>query len=176
MVYNTIKIILFSIITLASSFLTYNISNTKNNIIKNETVFVENKKEEKELMTIEIPKLNLKNKIYNINSELNNIDKNVIILEGSSMPDEKNGIILIGAHSGTGRLAYFKNLNQLNNNDEIILNYKNKKYYYKVVKKYLSKKSDGLIFNNDSNNKKLFLYTCNPNDKNNYLVIVCEEK
>lgn len=127
-------------------------------------------KEEKELMIIEIPKINFIGKIYNKNSKLNNIDKNIIIMNESNMPDEDGGIIIIGGHSGYGKYAYFKHLNKLEIGDEVIIKYLNKKYYYKVIDYYLDSKDGSISINNVNKKNKLFLFTCNPNDKNNYLV------
>ena len=127
-------------------------------------------KEEKELMIIEIPKINFIGKIYNKNSKLNNIDKNIIIMNESNMPDEEGGIIIIGGHSGYGKYAYFKHLNKLEIGDEVIIKYLNKKYYYKVIDYYLDSKDGSISINNVNKKNKLFLFTCNPNDKNNYLV------
>ena len=129
---------------------------------------------EKELMIIEIPKINIKNKIYTKNSKLNNIDKNVIIMNESDYPDKDNGIVIIGAHSGIGKYAYFKDLNKIEFGDEVYLYYENKYYSYKVVNTYLDSKDGFISVSNVNNKNKLFLYTCNPKDKNNYLVIECE--
>ena len=167
------KAILFSILTLFGSYCTYQAALIPQNFeLKNINIIEGKTKDEKEIMTIKISKLNIKNKIYNFESNLNNIDKNVIILKGSSMPD-KNGVLLIGAHSGTGKLAYFKNLNKIKINDVVEIKYNNKIYKYRVLKKYLDKKDGSINFNNSNNSKKLILYTCNPNDKENFLVVIC---
>ena len=166
-----LKAIFFSILTLLSSFLTYHGAILQKSIEeeKNKVVYVE-----KEIMSISIPKLNISNKIYNIESSLNNIDKNVIILKGSNMPDKDKGVLLIGAHSGFGEYAYFKNLNKIDINDEVIIKYNNKNYTYKVISKYLDKKDGSINFSNSPVSKRLILYTCNPDDKENFLVVICE--
>ena len=190
------KLYSFIVISCISSFLVYNcnINNNENKIIKNEEIIEkpnivieeinivnEEKKiekviveEEKELMTLTIPKINFKGKIYNKNSKLNNIDKNIIIMNESNMPDEEEGIIIIGGHSGYGKYAYFKDLNKLDINDEVIINYLGNNYTYRVVDYHLDLKDGSISINNINKKNKLFLYTCNPNDKNNYLVYVCE--
>ncbi len=192
------KVYSFIIITCISSFLVYNIDhkqekivnniiqediveeekNTYNDIveIKEEIINKEVKKEEKELMTLIIPKINFEGKIYNKNSLLNDIDKNIIIMNESDMPDKESGIVIIGGHSGYGKYAYFKNLNKLDINDEIIINYLGNKYIYHVVNFHLDFKDGSISINNNNNKNKLFLFTCNPNDKNNYLVYDCERK
>ena len=165
------KAILFIILTLTSSYFTHSLALIETNSKKevSEVNYIE-----KEIMTISIPKLNISNKIYKVESNLNNIDKNVIILKGSNMPDKENGVLLIGAHSGIGKYAYFKNLDKIQLNDEIIINYNNQNYLYKVVNKYLDKKDGSINFNNSPTSKRLILYTCNPNDKDNFLVVICD--
>lgn len=172
-----VKAFLFAILTIVSSFLTYH-GTTIATAIKLDTnkPVIKEEVKEKEIMTISIPKLNISNKIYDVDSRLNNIDKNAIILKGSNMPDKDKGVLLIGAHSGTGKIAYFKNLNKIEIGDEIVINYNNKNYYYKVIEKYLDKKDGSINFNNSPSTKRLILYTCNPNDKNNFLVVICEAK
>jgi LPXTG-site transpeptidase (sortase) family protein len=131
---------------------------------------------EKSIIEIEIPKIDLKGKIYDKNSKLNNIDKNIIIMNDSDMPSDKNGIVIIGGHSGIGKYAYFKDLNKLKIKDLINIYYKNKKYTYEVVNYYLDKKDGSIRISNYNDVNKLIIYTCNPNDKNNYLVIECNLK
>ena len=181
------KMYSFLVISCISSFLVYTISNFDNNeeeLIKEEVPIIGKIEEdikptiekinaipkEKELMTLEIPKINFIGSIYNKNSKLNNIDKNIIIMNESDMPDKEGGIIIIGGHSGIGKYAYFKNLNKLKIDDVVIINYLNKKYYYKVIEYHLDSKDGSISINNINKKNKLFLFTCNPNDKNNYLV------
>ncbi len=158
------KLILFVVLSCFSSFAVYD-----NRNIKAETVI-----KDEVLMKIEIPKINVSNNIYSKNNSKNNIDKNVIIMNESNMPDEDNSTIIIGAHSGTGKYAYFKDLNKLDVGDEVIINYQNKEYLYEVDYYYLDKKDGSIDINKVGN--KLYLYTCNPKDKNNFLVVVCRQK
>ena len=128
--------------------------------------------EEKELMILNIPSINFVGKIYDKNSSLNDIDKNIIILNDSDLPSDKNGIVLIGGHSGIGKYAYFKELNKVKIGDLLIINYSNNKYTYEVNNYYLEDKDGNIRINNYNSLSKLILYTCNPNDKKHYLVIV----
>jgi LPXTG-site transpeptidase (sortase) family protein len=123
---------------------------------------------EKPIMNINIEKINVNQNIYSKDSYENKIDKHVFITDASGFPDDDEPVI-IGAHSGIGPLAYFKDLNLLDINDLITLTYKGKEYKYIVVNKYKDDKNGKIRI--DSNND-LILFTCYPNDKNNYLVIV----
>jgi LPXTG-site transpeptidase (sortase) family protein len=132
---------------------------------------VKEKPKEESLMTIQIDKIDLVNKIYKKNSKQNDIDKNVIILDDSDYPDKENGTVLIGGHSGTGSLAYFKRLNELELNDEIKLFFENKEYVYKINNISKDTKDGRIRIDYSSKENRLILYTCNPDDKDTYLVI-----
>lgn len=137
-------------------------------ILKEETISIE-----KPIMKLEIPKINFKGNIYNVHSELNDIDKNIIIMKDSDMPDEKNSILIIGGHSGYGKYAYFDNLKELKKDDNVSLTYKNKKYNYKIINHYLDSKDGSISVNNYKDKNILILYTCYT-DKKNFLVYVAE--
>ena len=101
---------------------------------KNEEV-----KEQKKIeyiAVLKIPKINLERGLVNPNSYLNNIDYNVQILNNSAMPDERNGNVMLAAHSGNARVSYFRNLDKLSIYDVVTIDYKGKNYTYKVVNIY----------------------------------------
>lgn len=166
------KMLAFFFISCCSSFVVYTSSKINDFQIKEKNIV--EKQEEKELMILEIPKINFKGKIYNKESSLNNIDKNIVIMNESDMPDENGGILIIGGHSGYGKYAYFKDLNKLTIDDIIYINYQGTKYSYKIVEYHLDQKDGSIAISNFNKKNKLFLYTCNPNDKNNYLIYVSE--
>ena len=124
--------------------------------------------EETPIMSIEIPKIDVKEKIYEKDSIENDINKHVIIMQESNYPNE-SGNVIIGAHSGTGPLAYFKDLDKISIGDQIIINYKDNKYIY-TVKNIHKDNKDGKISIRYYDNS-IILFTCYPNDKNNYLII-----
>ena len=82
-------------------------------------------------------------------------------------------IIVLAAHSGTGRNAFFKDLNKLNINDTINLTYTNNHYTYKVINIFEQDKS-GYITINEKEYDQLFLTTCSYN-KNKQLIIECKK-
>ena len=123
------------------------------------------------IMNIRIDKLKINNPIYEKGSINNNIDKNVIILDESDYPDNQNGTVLIGAHSGTAKESYFKNLNKLVIGDVIKLTYRDKLYTYKVDKISKDNKDGKISINYENKKNRLVLFTCYPKDKNNYLIV-----
>ena len=135
------------------------------------TESIETTKEEKELMTIVIDKLGINNKIYSKDSKLNNIDENVIIMNESDYPDKENSTVIIGAHSGVGAKAYFKDFNKLVIGDTVTLKYKDNEYIYKITDIKKDDKDGKISINYNDKGNRLILYTCYPNDKTSYMVI-----
>ena len=115
-------------------------------------------------------KIKLSKKIYSLNSKLNTIDKNISILAYSKEPSNDNSIIFIAAHSGTGKLAYFKDLHKLDINDTINLTYKNVLYTYKIKDIWEIKKQGNISVEKEPINQ-LVLTTCSPTNKDNQLII-----
>lgn len=55
-----------------------------------------------------------------------------LILNNSELNNES--LIILAAHSGNGKLAYFNRLNELKENDKVRLSINNKELVYKVKK------------------------------------------
>lgn len=148
----------------------------KENIIQEDTLIEQKKhikykpKIDEHIGRLIIDKINLNNKLYPINSYKNNIEQNVTILNYSEEPNINNSIMFIAAHSGTGRLAYFKNLDKLQINDVIKLEYKNINYTYQI-KDIWEIKKNGTINVEKENNTQLVLTTCSPNKEGYQLII-----
>ena len=120
------------------------------------------------LLTIIIPKINLQRDIYPINSQLNNIEKNIKILPSSNL---NTNSFIIASHSGTNSNAYFNNINVLNNKDLIYLHLKDNIYTYKVINKYYINKTGYLEISKYRNNS-LILITCSRIHKDKQLIII----
>lgn len=147
-----------------------------NNIEKSiPSIIITKKNEEVSIGTIIIKKINLKENLYPINSNENDVEKHVAILKESIFPPAKNSIVFLAAHSGTGNIAYFERLDELNQNDEIILIYNNEKYIYQVKNSWEEKKNGFININKEKENQ-LILTTCSPNKNNYQLIINCIEK
>ena len=117
-----------------------------------------------------IDKLNINNYIYDFNSNKNTVEKNIEILDGSILPNNDTSIIFLAAHSGNGKIAYFKNLDKLEINDEIYFYYKDYKYIYQVVDIFEIIKDGDIELNKISDNQ-LVLTTCSPNSSDKQLVV-----
>ncbi len=125
--------------------------------------------------SIIIPSINLNNNLYDITSKYNNIEENVTILKSSNDISKKESLIILAAHSGQGKIAYFNNLNKLKLNDTIILEYYNQKYIFQVSN-ISEQEKIGYINIQKKNISQLILTTCSTTNKNKQLIIECTIK
>lgn len=136
---------------------------------------IENKlviEEEKPIGKLIIKKINLEKQLYEITSKKNNIEENVTILNGSIEPNKNNSIFFLAAHSGPGDIAFFNDLDKLNINDKILLEYKNSNYIYQVKDIWETKKDGNIEINKEVNNQ-LILTTCSKKDEHKQLILNC---
>lgn len=134
-----------------------------------------NKKNDDIIGYIEIKSIKIKENLYKIDSPENNVDKNITILKESAIPPDNINPIFIAAHSGTGPKAYFKNLDKLKIDDEIIIYLYNKKYIYKIYN-IRNEQKTGYIHISKDNYLDLIITTCNPHNNNQQLIISCTRK
>lgn len=151
----------------------------KEEIIVESTIDTPKKEEVKEQIKIEyvavlkIPKINLERGLVDPNSYLNNVNYNLEFIKGTSMPDEKNGNVIIAGHSGSARTSYFKKIDQLSIGDSASLIYKGITYTYKVVDIYDIEKTGKAEIIRNKNINTLTLITCR-HGTNKQIVIICE--
>ena len=102
---------------------------------------VEEKKEETKIeinyiAVIKIPKIGLEKGLASKGSYYNNVNRNIQILTESDMPDKEKGNVILAGHSGNSSVSYFRKLNKLENNDEVIISYNGRDYVYRMVNSY----------------------------------------
>lgn len=136
---------------------------------------VEKNNNDDKIGSLTIEKLNIYQPIYPIANKKNNVDQNVTVLEGSISPAKENSIFFLAAHSGSGKIAYFKNLNYLAKKDQIKLEYKSKAYYYEVKEIWEIKKNGSITVPKEDKNQ-LVLTTCSPTKEDYQLIINCIQK
>lgn len=167
-------LIIVTIVLTCLSIIKINNNYTNNNII-NKFNIIEKRIPNDEIGSLKITSLNINEKLYKIDSEENNVDKHVTILKESIFPDNDNSIVFIAAHSGTGDIAYFKDLDKIKKGDLIVLEINNNKYNY-IVKNSWEEKKNGYINVNKEESNQLILTTCSPNNMNKQLIVNCIEK
>lgn len=124
--------------------------------------------------TLEIPKISLKRGFVGLNSEYNNVDKNIAIMEGSSFPNVEKGNFILAAHSGPAWNSFFNDLYVLANGDIANVYYKNVKYSYKLVKTYKVEKNGKVSIKRNKNKTTLTLITCTNGSKNQQSIYIFE--
>lgn len=199
---NTTALISAIVITLGGFFLLYNFVSEKkllahdymNSLIynqENETYDVntkvenieqeENTDEEKRPIQVEnyigyleIPKIKFKRGFYDTSSSLNDVEANIEVIKGSSMPDVLNGNLIIAGHSGTGWKAFFKDLYKLELNDEATVTYNGSNYIYKIVNIYKEKNTGTIGIRRNYNKNTLTLVTCTKDDSSTQTIYILE--
>ena len=124
---------------------------------------------------LEIPKINLKNGFYGLDSPYNNVDYNITVINGSTYPTEENNNLILAAHSGDCPVCYFENLYKLSIDDIAYLNYKNVKHSYKIVDIYEVEKDGTVAIYRDYNKSVLTLITCTRNSDTKQTVYILEQ-
>ena len=123
---------------------------------------------------LEIKKINLKQGLVSKKSYYNNVKYNIQMLSTSDYPDKSLGNVILAAHSGTGYIAFFKNLYKLSLNDEAKITYKNYVYTYEIVNIYNVPKVGKVKINRDVHKNTLTLITCTHNSKTEQTVYILE--
>src|SRR5699024_8470661 len=95
------------------------------------------------------------------------------ILDESDMPDEENGNVILAAHSGNGKNAFFKNLNKLEIDNIVSIFYNGYEYKYRMVNTYDVEKTGTVEILRNAQKNTLTLITCHHNN-NKQIVIICE--
>ena len=121
-----------------------------------------------------IPKINLTKGFLDKRSTENDVDKNILVVNGSNYPNVERGNFIIAGHSGTGWNSFFDDLYKLNIDDIAEVTYKNKKYTYKIVNIYKQPKVGNIAIYRDYNKTTLTLITCTNFDSTTQTIYIAE--
>lgn len=125
------------------------------------------------IAVIKIPKIGLEKGLASKGSYYNNVNRNILILNESDMPDKDKGNVILAGHSGSGRTAFFKNLYKLQTDDEVSIFYGGSEYKYKVVNQYDIEKTGTANIVRNAEKSTLTLITCR-NNTNKQIIYICE--
>lgn len=125
------------------------------------------------IAVLKIPSIGLEKGLVSKDSYYNNVNKNIKILDESDMPDEENGNVILAAHSGNGKNAFFKNLNKLKIDNIVSIFYNGYEYRYRMVNTYDVEKTGTVEILRNVQKNTLTLITCRHNT-NKQIVIICE--
>lgn len=123
---------------------------------------------------LSIPKINLKKGFLDKRSTENDVEKNILVVEGSNYPDKDKGNLMLAGHSGTGWKAFFNDLYKLNKGDIAVVTYKGKTYTYKIVNIYTQPKVGKIAIYRNYDKTTLTLITCTNNDSTTQTIYIAE--
>lgn len=129
---------------------------------------------DKYLGVLEIPRIGLKRGFYGLDSRFNDIQYNVTVVRGSTMPDVVNGNLILMAHSGNTYVGYFAYLYQLQIGNDAYVTYNGNRYHYKLVNIYNVPKVGKVRVIRSFNKTTLTLITCTKNDLSSQTVYILE--
>ena len=121
-----------------------------------------------------IPKINLNKGFVDKRSSENDVEKNIMVIEGSTYPDVEKGNFILAGHSGTGWKAFFNELYQLEVGDEAYVAYKGKQYIYKITNIYKQQKTGKIAIYRNYDKTTLTLVTCTNNDETTQTIYIAE--
>lgn len=127
-----------------------------------------NLKEEEVLFILNIPRINLREKVYTKDSSLNQVDLHVQILEESNL--EKN-FFFLAAHSGTSDVSYFNRIVELEKGDLIWLEEGEKRISFVVEDLFSIQKNGYFEYFSDEEQEILYLITCSLENSQEQLVV-----
>ena len=120
---------------------------------------------------VEIPTINLKKGVVDSTQNFKSINYAISVDKNSNYPNEKGNFILY-AHSGNSYIAYFRNLNKVNVNDDVYVYFNGIKYHYVIYDKYdIEKTGKAKVITSKSDNY-ITLITCNQNRKGYQIVLI----
>ncbi len=128
----------------------------------------------KYLGVLEIPRISLKRGFYNTDSKYNDIQYNVTLVRGSSMPDVNNGNLILMAHSGDAYISFFAYLYKLSIGDKAYITYQGDKYKYQLVNIYNVPKNGSVTIVRNYNKTTLTLITCTKDDDYHQTIYIFE--
>ncbi len=123
---------------------------------------------------LSIPKINLTRGLVAYDSPYNNVDHNITIIGGSTMPDVDKGNLILAAHSGNCYFCYFNQLYRVERGDEVSIAYNNVKYIYNVVNIYNVPKNGQVAIRRNKTKTVLTLITCTKNSDTEQTVYILE--
>lgn len=121
-----------------------------------------------------IPKINLTKGFVDKRSTENDVEKNILVINGSNYPDVEKGNFILAGHSGTGWKAFFNDLYMLELNDQAYVTYKGKKYIYSLVNIYKQPKIGKVAIYRNPDISTLTLITCTNYDQTTQTIYILE--
>lgn len=108
---------------------------------------------------LEIDAIGLKRELFEIDSYENQVSKNILVHKKSIFPGNDHSHVILAAHSGNGKSAFFKDLDQLQLRDEITLYYQGVIWTYEIIEIEEQEKT-GVLYLKENDLDLISLITC----------------
>ena len=123
---------------------------------------------------LEVPDIGIKRGFLSLDSKYNSVSYNVMLIEGSTMPNKKNGNLILAAHRGNSAVSFFDKLYKLTDGAHAYIYYQGKVYDYQLRTRYYEKKDGILTIKRNADVNTLTLITCTNNDTATQTVFIFE--
>ncbi len=124
--------------------------------------------------TLIIDKIGFNKGFYPKESELNDVEKNLLLVKESDYPNVPKGNLIIAGHSGDSWKSFFNDLYKLSIGDTAKVVYNNKTYTYKFVNIYKAPKVGNISIYRNQNRTTLTLVTCTNFDSTTQTIYIGE--
>jgi LPXTG-site transpeptidase (sortase) family protein len=124
---------------------------------------------------LSVPDVNINRGFVSLTNPYNHVDYNIMLIEGTDMPDKKNGNVIIAGHNGHSSFSYFNELHNLKMGANAIIDYGNKKYTYKLVDVYDVPKVGTVTIRRNADVSTLTLITCTYKSNTKQTVFIFEQ-
>ena len=106
---------------------------------------------------------------------LSNIERNVTLVGGSTLPDVVNGNLILMAHSGSAYVSFFAYLYRLNVGDMAYVTYNGIKYKYQIVNIYNIPKTGQATITRNMDRSCMTLITCTKDSETEQTIYILEQ-
>ena len=123
---------------------------------------------------LSVPDVNVKRGFTSFDSPYNQLKYNILLVTGSSMPDVKDGNLILAGHNGHSRYSFFKDLYKLEMGAHAYVTYNGKMYDYTLKNRYDVPKVGTISITRNPNVNTLTLITCHHTDNDKQVVFIFE--
>ncbi|MBR6073210.1 MAG: sortase [Bacilli bacterium] len=123
---------------------------------------------------LSVPDVNIKRGFTSLDSPYNSLKYNVLLVQGSTMPDVDKGNLILAAHNGHSKVSFFNDLYKLNDGAHAYVTYNGKLYNYVLKTRYDVPKVGTITVKRDASKTTLTLITCHRTDNHLQVVFVFE--
>ena len=123
---------------------------------------------------LSVPDVNIKRGFADFDSPNNTLKKNILLVEGSTMPDVDKGNLILAGHNGHSKVSFFNDLYKLKTGAHAYITYNGKLYNYVLKDRYDVPKVGTINIRRNVDVTTLTLITCHRTDNHLQVVFIFE--